>query len=456
MTTGIQTLSEALRNKEISSYELTKEYLRNIKEKDGEINAYITITEEYALQKARWIDEKLAKGERLSPLAGIPMALKDNICTKGIRTTCASKILENFLPQEDATVTQKIDSAGAILLGKVNMDEFGMGSSNETSYFGRVHNPIDIERIPGGSSGGSAAAVAADLAVYSLGTDTGGSIRQPASYCGVVGMKPTYGAVSRYGVIPLAMSFDQVGPLAKDVTDTALILNEIVGYDERDRTSVKQDKKDYTRYLERPIKGMKIALPEEYFVDGLSKEVQETVMLAAKTLEKQGAILKTISTPHIKYAIPTYYMITCAEATAGLSVLEENRTEGFGKQVKKRILLGNYVKSYSGEYPYYEQALRLRTLIKAELNEVMNQFDCILAPTTPTTAFKLGGSLTPIEMYLSDIYTVSCNISGLPALSLPYRVDQNGLPIGVQLIGGYFQEEKLLQFGRSLERNKTN
>ncbi|MGL4345160.1 MAG: Asp-tRNA(Asn)/Glu-tRNA(Gln) amidotransferase subunit GatA [Cellulosilyticaceae bacterium] len=454
MMQTIEYLSSALRNGEITSVALTQMHLDNIKQKNSRLNAFITVTEEQALQKAYEIDQKLARGESLSPLAGIPMSLKDNICTRGIRTTCASRILEHFVPQENATVVDRLDRAGAILLGKVNMDEFGMGSSNETSYFGKVHNPVNETRIPGGSSGGSAVAVAAEMGVYSLGTDTGGSIRQPASYCGVVGLKPTYGAVSRHGVVPLAMSFDQVGPLTRSITDAGLILNEIAGYDPKDKMSVEHSYHNYLEGIDESIEGMKIALPKEYFVEGLSPEVRKAVIDVAKALQQRGAIVEEITTPHIDYAIPTYYMITCVEATAGLSVLENNRTQGFGKQVKKRILLGNYVSQYKGEYPYYEQALKMRTLIREELVSVMKQFDVILAPTTPTTAFELGGKLTPVEMYLSDIYTVSSNIAGLPALSMPCGVDQNGLPIGIQLIGGHFTENKLLRIAKTLENIK--
>lgn len=449
----IYEMSEALRAGQVTSYELTQNYLTQIKKQNKAINAYITVTDEMALEKAAFIDQELARGKVLSPLAGIPMSLKDNICTKGIRTTCGSKILEHFVPDEDASVVTQLDQAGAVLLGKVNMDEFGMGSSNETSYFGKVRNPVQQERIPGGSSGGSAAAVAAGLSAYSIGTDTGGSIRQPAAYCGVVGMKPTYGGVSRYGVVPLAMSFDQVGPLTKDVRDAALVLGAIMGHDPKDKMSVDRVYPDYMETLDLGVAGMRIGIPKEYFVEGLSIEVRRAVLKAAATLQKQGAIVEEISTPHIKYAIPTYYMVTCTEAAAGLGVLEGNRTEGFGKQVKKRLLLGNYVKAYEGSYPYYEQALKLRQLIRSEMLGVLENYDAILAPTTPTTAFPLGGSLTPVEMYLSDIYTVSSNIAGTPAISIPYGKDSNGLPIGVQLVGGYFEEAKLLRIARNLEMN---
>ncbi|MGL4737353.1 MAG: amidase [Cellulosilyticaceae bacterium] len=451
----IYEMSQAIKSGEITSYELTQRYLERIKMHNPELNAYITVTAEAALAKATAIDEALARGEVLSPLAGVPMSLKDNICTKGIRTTCGSKILEAFVPDEDATVAALLDEAGAVLLGKVNMDEFGMGSSNETSYFGKVHNPSQRGRIPGGSSGGSAAAVAAELSAYSIGTDTGGSIRQPAAYCGVVGMKPTYGSVSRHGVVPLAMSFDQVGPLTQDVRDAALVLDVIAKHDPKDKMSVDKKHTDYIKTLEDGVKGMRIGIPKEYFVEGLSLEVRHEVLKAAQILKDQGAIVEEISTPHIQYAIPTYYMITCTEASAGLSVLEGNRTEGFGKQVKKRILLGSYVKTYEGEYPYYQQALKLRQLITDELLEVLSNYDAILAPTTPTTAFEMGGALTPVEMYLSDIYTVSSNIAGTPAISIPYGCDAKGLPIGVQLVGGHFEEAKLLRIARCLEQNKN-
>lgn len=451
----IYEMSEALKNGQVTSYELTQRYLERIKAQNEVINAYITVTEEAALEKAARIDQELAAGIVRSPLAGIPMSLKDNICTAGIRTTCGSKMLEHFVPEEDATVVNLLDRAGAVILGKVNMDEFGMGSSNETSYFGKVRNPVRHDYIPGGSSGGSAAAVAAELCGYSIGTDTGGSIRQPAAYCGVVGMKPTYGGVSRYGVVPLAMSFDQLGPLTQDVRDAAIVLDTIMAYDPKDKMSVDRTYTDHVKALEGGVEGMRIGIPKEYFVEGLNPEVRSAVLKAAQLLRSKGAIVEEISTPHIQYAIPTYYMITCTEAAAGLNVLEGDRTEGFGKQVKKRILLGSYVKAFDGEYPYYEQALKLRQLIREELLGVMTHYDALLAPTTPTTAFPLGGALTPIEMYLSDIYTVSSNIAGTPAISIPYGQDAEGLPIGVQLIGGYFEEGKLLRIAKCLEQ-KTN
>lgn len=468
-------LISLLEKKEVSSVEITKSFLDRINEVDNKIEAFITVCHEEAIKKAEEIDEKRMKGESLGALAGIPIAIKDNICTKDIKTTCASKILENFIPPYNATVARKIYDADMILLGKLNMDEFAMGSSTENSAFKKTRNPWHLEHVPGGSSGGSAASVAADETPFSLGSDTGGSIRQPAHYCGIVGMKPTYGSVSRFGLVAFASSLDQIGPLTKDVEDMALALNLICGYDPYDSSSAKLEGIDYTKSLHQDIKGMKIALPKEFFGEGIQKEVRESTLNAAKVLESLGAIVEEISLDMTKYALPAYYMISSAEASSNLArfdgvkygyraskydnlldLYKQTRDEGFGAEVKRRILLGTYALS-SGYYDaYYKKAQQVRTLIKNQFDQAFEKFDIILTPTGPTTAFKIGEKINnPVEMYMEDVCTVPINIAGVPALSINSGFDSNGLPIGIQLIGKAFGESSVIRLAHAYEQNRV-
>jgi aspartyl-tRNA(Asn)/glutamyl-tRNA(Gln) amidotransferase subunit A len=469
----ISELGKLLRDKEISTLELLDSVNGRIDEVESKVESYITISREYAKEQALVIQKKINNGEVISPISGIPMGLKDIICTKDILTTCGSKMLNNFVPQYNATVTEKLYKSGAVMLGKLNMDEFGMGSTTENSYYKVTKNPWDLERVAGGSSGGSAAAVAAGEAIYSLGSDTGGSIRQPASFCGIVGIRPTYGAVSRFGLVAYASSLDQIGAFTKDVRDCAMVLNEIVGVDEKDSTSVKYDYKDFTEVLTGDIKGMKIGLPKEYFGDGLSPDVKEAVLRAAKKYEELGAKIVDISLPLIEYAIPSYYIIACAEASSNLARFDgvkygyrakdydslmdmycNTRNEGFGKEVKRRILLGTFVLS-SGYYDaYYKKAQQVRTLIRKQFNDALSLCDVILCPVSPSTAFKLGEmTKDPLKMYLEDIYTVSLNIAGLPGMSVPCGVDKAGMPIGMQLIGKAFDEATMLKVAYAFEQN---
>lgn len=466
-------LRDLLRKKEISCVELTKSVLDRVKAVDSKVEGYVTVLQEQAEQKAEKIDQKIAAGEELSDLAGIPMAVKDNICTEGILTTCASKMLHNFKPPYNATVSKKLDEAGAVLIGKANMDEFAMGSSTENSYFKQTKNPYDLNRVPGGSSGGSAAVVAADEAVFSLGSDTGGSIRQPAAFCGVVGMKPTYGAVSRFGLVAFASSLDQIGPLTKDVTDCALVLNAICGHDKMDSTSADVNYPDYTKALVNDVKGLKIGVPKEYIGEGISAEVKEAVLKALDVFKDLGAEYEEFSLPVTEYALPAYYLISSAEASSNLArydgikygyrtekfsdlldLYKQTRSEGFGTEVKRRIMLGTYALS-SGYYDaYYKKAQQVRTLIKNSFDEAFGKYDVIITPTTPTTAFRLGEkSNDPLEMYLADICTVSVNIAGLPGLVVPCGLDSQGLPIGMQLIGKGFEESTLLRAAYTFEQN---
>jgi aspartyl-tRNA(Asn)/glutamyl-tRNA(Gln) amidotransferase subunit A len=469
-------LSVLLANKEISSEELTRSYLDRIGSVEEQVEAYVAINEEGAINQAKAIDEKRAKGEKLNALAGIPIAIKDNMCTKELKTTCSSKMLHNFEAPYDATVVKKLKDQDLVFLGKLNMDEFAMGSSTENSYFKKTKNPWALDRVPGGSSGGSAAAVAAREAVFTLGSDTGGSIRQPASYCGVVGMKPTYGAVSRYGLVAFASSLDQIGPITKDVKDMALALNSIVGYDVMDSSSAKVEYPDYTKALGQDIKGMKIALPKEYFTDGIQEEVKEKVLAVAKAFEKLGATVEEVELKTTSYALPAYYLISSAEASSNLArfdgvkygyraeqydnlmdLYKQSRDEGFGTEVKRRIMLGTYALS-SGYYDaYYKKAQQVRTLIKNEFDTVFEQFDLILTPTGPTTAFSIGAKTdNPIEMYMNDVCTVPINIAGLPALSMNCGFDQKGLPIGVQFIGKAFDESTILKMAYAYESTQEN
>lgn len=464
-----------LREKELSSEEITKSYLDRIHKVEDKVKSYITISDDEAIKKAKEIDNKRMNGEELNILAGIPIAIKDNICTQGLRTTCASKMLENFIPPYDATVMNKINDANMVVLGKLNMDEFAMGSSTENSYFYPTKNPWDLSRVPGGSSGGSASAVAADEAVFTLGSDTGGSIRQPAHYCGVVGMKPTYGTVSRFGLVAFASSLDQIGPLTKDVKDMALALNLITGHDPLDSSSAPIAYPDYTKSLGQDIKGMKIALPKEYFGEGVQEEVKTSVLKVAKQLESMGAIVEEVSMDMTNLALPAYYLISSAEASSNLArydgikygyragkydnlidLYKQTRDEAFGKEVKRRIMLGTYALS-SGYYDaYYKKAQQVRTLIKNEFNKVFDEYDIILTPTGPTTAFKIGEKTNnPIEMYMNDICTVPINIAGVPALSMNCGFDKNNLPIGVQFIGKVFNESAILKVAHAYEQEKT-
>lgn len=466
-------LSAMLRSGEIGAVELARAYLDRIDEADPKLGSYITVSRNIALKQAGDLQDAFSGKADLPPLAGIPMALKDNICTEGIATTCASKILENFVPPYNATVVEKLYSRKTVLLGKLNMDEFAMGGSTENSYFKQTKNPWDTQRVPGGSSGGAASSVAAGEAVFALGSDTGGSIRQPASFCGVVGMKPTYGAVSRYGLVAFASSLDQIGPITRDVTDCALVLNAITGQDRLDSTSAPVKHPDYAKALVNDVKGMKIGVPREYTAEGIDAEVKDAVLDAARTYEKLGAVCEECSLPITEYAIPAYYIISSAEASSNLArydgikygyraetyadlldLYKQTRSEGFGQEVKRRIMLGTYALS-SGYYDaYYKKALQVRTLIRNGFDEVFSKFDLVLGPTAPTTAYKIGEKVNdPLAMYLGDIYTVSANIAGLPALVLPCGFDRGGLPIGLQLIGRPFGEATLLRAGYTFEQN---
>ncbi len=436
------------------------------------VQAFVTTLEKDALEKAEEIDKKIASGEIVEKLAGIPIGIKDNICTKGVNTTCSSKMLENFVAPYDATVMEKINSENLINLGKLNMDEFAMGGSTEHSYFHVTRNPWNLNKVPGGSSGGSAAAVAAGMVPWALGTDTGGSIREPASFCGVVGLKPTYGLVSRYGVVAFASSLDQVGPITKDVTDSAMLLNIITGKDKMDSTSVERPKVDYTKALKNDVKGLKIAVPKELFAEGINEEVKESLEKAIETYKKLGAEISEVSLNIAEYALASYYIIACAEASSNLGrfdgvryghrakefnnlkeLYRNSRTEGFGPEVKRRIILGTYVLS-SGYYDaYYKKAQQVRTLVMNKFKSVFDNYDVILTPTSPTVAFDIGSKINdPLAMYLADICTVSVNIAGLPGISIPCGVDKEGMPIGMQLIGNRFTEETLLNAAYTFEQ----
>ena len=469
----VHELQEKLKNGELTSYDITKAYTDRIVEKEKDVQAFVTELTENALEQASEIDEKRRVGEITSALAGIPIGIKDNICTKGVKTTCSSKMLENFVAPYDATVMEKINNEELINLGKLNMDEFAMGGSTEYSYFKKTRNPWDLNKVPGGSSGGSAAAVAADLVPWALGTDTGGSIRQPASFCGVVGLKPTYGLVSRYGVVAFASSLDQVGPITKDVKDCAMLLNIISGHDKKDTTSVDNGEKDYVKSLKNDVKGLKIGIPKEYFGEGINEEVKQKLQEAIETYKKLGATVEECSLNITDYALATYYIIACAEASSNLGrfdgirygyrtenfenlkdLYRNSRSEGFGDEVKRRIILGTYVLS-SGYYDaYYKKAQQVRTLVMQEFSKLFEKYDVLLTPTSPTVAFDIGSkSNNPLEMYLSDICTVLVNIAGLPGISVPCGVDSQGMPIGMQLIGERFSEETLLNAAYTFEQD---
>ena len=457
-------LGEKIKAGEITSFEATKAVIEKIKTADEKFKAYITLNEEDALNRAKEVDEKIKNGEYTSILAGVPIAIKDNICTKGTKTTCASHILDNFVPVYNATVIEKLTNAGMVVVGKLNMDEFAMGSTTETSYFGATKNPWNTENVPGGSSGGAAASVAGLEAICALGSDTGGSIRQPASYCGVTGLKPTYGTVSRFGLIAYASSLDQIGPVAKDAKDCAAIFDVIRGKDERDGTSLDVEYKSTFENLNADVKGLKIGIPSECFGEGLDSDVKEKVLAVAKTLKDNGADFEYFDMPLIKYAVPTYYIVACAEASSNLSrfdgvkygfrakeyddlldMYKKTRNEGFGEEVKKRILLGNFTLSTGYYDAYYKKALQVKALIKEAFDKAFEKYDVILCPTAPTTAPKLNSSLSdPMKMYLSDIYTVSVNLAGLPGISVPCGFDRNDMPIGAQIIGPALGEQKVL------------
>ncbi len=465
-------LSKEIKAGNITVKEAVESVFEVIENKEASIHAYVTLDKENALKKAEEIQKKIDAKELTGPLAGVPVAIKDNMCTKGMLTTCSSKILSNFVPTFSSFAVEKLEEAGCVILGKTNMDEFAMGSTTETSYYGVTKNPVNTEHVPGGSSGGSAAAVAAGECLFALGSDTGGSIRQPASYCGVVGMKPTYGTVSRYGLIAYGSSLDQIGPLCKDVTDCAAILETISGHDKQDSTSVERNDTDFMSALTTDVAGMKIGIPRDYFGDGLQSEVKEAIMAAARKLEAQGAIIEEFDLGLVEYAIPTYYTIAAAEASSNLErfdgikygfrtaedeglhkMYKKTRSEGFGDEVKRRIMLGSFVLS-SGYYDaYYLKALKVKALIKKAFDDAFSKYDAILGPVAPTTAPKLGESLSnPIQMYLSDIYTISVNLAGLPGISVPCGFDSKGLPIGLQLIGNQFEEKKLLKLAYTFEQ----
>lgn len=468
----VKQLAQALDRKEVSAREAAEAYLRAIEEKDAAVGAYLTVTRELTLKQADLVDEKRARGEKLPALAGVPCGIKDNICTKGTTTTCASKMLENFVPPYDAAVMEKLQGQEAVMLGKLNMDEFAMGSSTENSYYKVTHNPRNLGCVPGGSSGGSAAAVAAGEAAFALGSDTGGSIRQPAAFCGVVGMKPTYGLVSRYGLVAFASSLDQIGPLTKDVYDNAMVLETICGHDGRDSTSLPDSKLDLLGNIEGGVKGMRFALPKEYFSEALNPEIAAAIRAAAHRLETLGAQVDEVSIRELEYALPAYYVISSAEASSNLArfdgvkygfraqnvkeihdLYKETRTQGFGPEVKRRIMLGSFVLSAGYYDAYYKKALQVRTLLKNAFDQVFAGYDAILAPVAPTTAYRIGEKTKdPLEMYLGDVYTVPVNIAGLPALSLPCGTDSQGLPIGMQLIGKAYSEPTLYRAGFAFEQ----
>ncbi len=456
----VHELMEKVKNKEITIEEITKAYVDRINEKESEVNAFVSTR----------LDEAISESK--NPEAGIPIGIKDNICTKGIKTTCSSKMLENFVSPYDATVITKIKEKNMPILGKLNMDEFAMGSSTENSSFKITRNPWNLNKVPGGSSGGSAAAVAANLVPWALGSDTGGSIREPASFCGIVGLKPTYGLVSRSGLVAFASSLDQIGPMTKDVEDSALLLNIIAGHDENDSTSVKREKIDYTKNLKNPIKGMKIGVPKEFFGEGINPEVKKSLENSIEEYKKLGAIVEECSLDVSESSLAAYYIIACAEASSNLGRFDgirygyrakdyknlkelfvKSRTEGFGKEVKRRIILGTYVLS-SGYYDaFYKKAQKVRTYVKNKFDECFKKYDVLLTPVAPTTAFDIGSKTNnPLEMYLADICTVSINIASVPAISIPCGVDSNNMPIGMQLIGNRFQEEKILNSAYAIEQ----
>ncbi|CDA86664.1 glutamyl-tRNA(Gln) amidotransferase subunit A [Clostridium sp. CAG:230] len=467
-------LGKKIKAKEVTVVEAVQEALDAVEKKEKDVNSFVTVMRKEALEKAKEVQEKIDNGELTGPLAGVPVAIKDNMCTKGTLTTCSSKILRNFVPTYTAQAVANLEEAGAVIIGKTNMDEFAMGSTTETSAFGPTKNPWNTEHVPGGSSGGSCAAVAAEECSYALGSDTGGSIRQPSSFCGVTGIKPTYGTVSRYGLIAYGSSLDQIGPVAKDVTDCATILEVIASHDAKDSTSVEREDYDFTSALVDDVKGIKIGIPKDYFGEGLDPEVKEAVLAAAKVLEQKGAIVEEFDLSLVEYAIPAYYTIACAEASSNLerfdgvkygyrakeyqglhNMYKKSRSEGFGAEVKRRIMLGSFVLSSGYFDAYYLKALRTKALIKKAFDKAFEKYDIILGPAAPTTAPKLGESLSdPLKMYLGDIYTISVNLAGLPGISLPCGTDSKGLPIGLQLIGDCFAEKKLIRTAYAYEQTR--
>ena len=465
-------LHDMLVNKEITAVELVDSLFARMDEVEGKVKAYLTQTRETALAKAKAVDEKIARGEEISFLEGIPGAIKDNICTKGTKTTCASKMLENFVPPYDATVMEKLQAQNPTILGKTNMDEFAMGGSTENSAFYPTHNPWNIDCVPGGSSGGSAAAVGAGTAIWALGSDTGGSIRQPASFCGVVGMKTTYGRVSRYGLVAFASSLDQIGPVTRDVTDCAHLMNIISGYDKRDSTSINAEVPDYTKSLVKDVKGLKIGLPKEYFVEGMDEDVEKAVRAAIKQFEDLGAEVVEVSMPHTKYAVSAYYLIAPAEASSNLArydgvsygarvegtdivdMYKKTRSEKFGEEVQRRIMLGTYALSAGYYDAYYLQALKVRTLVKQDFDKAFEKVDVLITPTAPTPAYKIGDMISdPMKMYLQDICTIPVNLAGVPGISLPCGFSNSGMPIGLQIIGKPLGEETLIRAAYTFEQN---
>ena len=467
----VHELADMLDKNEITSEEIVKAYTDRIAEKESDVGAFVTLTTDEAMKQAKAIDEDRKAG-KVSGIAGIPIGLKDNLCTKGVKTTCSSKMLENFVSPYDGTVVEKVNEAKLPSLGKLNMDEFAMGSSTENSAIKITHNPWNLNRVPGGSSGGSAAAVAADLVPWALGSDTGGSIREPASFCGVVGLKPTYGLVSRYGLVAFASSLDQIGPITKDVRDSAMLLNIIAGHDEKDSTSYDIEKKDYTKALKDDVKGMKIGVPKEFMGEGINPEVKAKIQEAVQTYKDMGAEVEECSLDIAEYALATYYIIACAEASSNLGrfdgirygyrtekynnlkdIYVNSRTEAFGDEVKRRIILGTYVLS-SGYYDaYYKKAQKVRTYVKKQFDDAFKKYDVLLTPVAPNTAFEIGSkSADPMEMYLADICTVSINIASVPAISIPCGVDKDGMPIGMQLIGDRFNEEKIINAAYAFEQ----
>jgi|LGVF01.1.fsa_nt_gb aspartyl-tRNA(Asn)/glutamyl-tRNA(Gln) amidotransferase subunit A len=468
----LHEVRDLLRSNKVTSVELVENVFQRIDKIESDLDSFLEVYKEEALEKAKVIDEKLKNGEELGDLAGIPIAIKDNMCTIGKCTTCGSKMLENFKPPYNATVIDKLEEAGAIIIGKTNMDEFAMGSSTENSAFKTSKNPWDFKRVPGGSSGGSAAAVASGEAFIALGSDTGGSIRQPASLCGIVGLKPTYGLVSRYGLIAYASSLDQIGPLSKDVEDTAIMLNVIAGHDKRDSTSSPNEKIDYKKSLINNVKGMKIGVPKEYFLEGVNEDVKKIIFNALEKLVELGAEYEEISLPYTKYALPTYYIIAPAECSSNLARFDgvrygyrtdkfdgiddlytKTRTEGFGEEVKRRIMVGTHSLS-SGYYDaYYNRAMKVRTLIKNDFDKAFEKYDCIITPTAPDKAFLIGEKIDdPLAMYMSDICTVPVNIAGVPAISIPAGFIDS-MPIGMQIIGKHFDEETILKVAYTFEKN---
>lgn len=467
-------LGKKIKAKEVTVEAAVREALDAVRAKEEQVHSFVTVDEEGALAHAKEVQAQIDAGELTGPLAGVPVAIKDNMCTEGLLTTCSSKILYNFIPTYTAEAVKKLEEAGAVIIGKTNMDEFAMGSTTETSAYGETKNPWNTAHVPGGSSGGSCAAVAAEECSFALGSDTGGSIRQPSSFCGVTGIKPTYGTVSRYGLIAYGSSLDQIGPVAKDVTDCATILEAIASYDKKDSTSVKREDYDFTSALVDDVKGMRIGIPRDYFGEGLDPEVKEAILAAAKVLEEKGAIVEEFDLSLVEYAIPAYYVIACAEASSNLArfdgvkygyrakdyeglhnMYKKTRSEGFGAEVKRRIMLGSFVLS-SGYYDaYYLKALRTKALIKKAFDKAFDKYDVILGPAAPNTAPKIGDSLSdPLKMYLGDIYTISVNLAGLPGMSVPCGRDAKGLPIGLQLIGDCFKEKNIIRAAYAYEQTR--